>query len=892
MKTRHVNFPEAHKILKGISGKDGSGLAKNKRISESTLHISSAARNADLLARVILFYHENLNKSSSALAYLKKRGIDNIEAINEFKLGFSGRTMGLKLKNKPEIRKRLSEIGVIKSTGFELFSGCLVVPVFDRNGRVVEIYGRRIGATIRKGSSKHLYLPGPNKGIWNRACLTSKEIILCESHFDALTFWVNGLKNVTCSNGINGFTDEMLSAFKVHDLQRLIIAYDRDKAGDQAALRVARQCMSEGIVCYRVQFPHRMDANEYALSTVSASKDLREMVNHALWISGDDRPALSMETYSNHTSKSEIECVPARVLNHEQSSLVAKTMERLYKSEVKHQVQGEEILFSFGEQRVYRVRGFYKNLSIGQLRVNLLVLHNDEFHMDTVDLCQERQRFAFSKRASVLLRLDEQTLQVEMGKILFKLEGMQYENLEKTLNKQDKAVELSEQDKARAMEFLKSPDLLTRILEDFEKCGLVGEETNKLIIYLAAVSRKLLYPLPLAIIIQSSSAAGKTSLMEAVLGFMPPEEQVKYSAMTGQSLFYMEGKSLKHKILAVVEEEGVERASYSLKLLQSEGELTIASTGKDPKTGEIRTKDYHVEGPVMIIITTTAAEIDEELLNRCLILSVDEGQNQTKAIHVKQRQAFTKQGLAERMSENILKTCHQNAQRLLKPVAVVNPFAEALTFKSDQTRMRRDHMKYLTLIQSIALLHQYQRPKKMLTVANGRQQEYIEITLDDIEKANKLAHAVMGSTLDELPPQTRKCLTLIEAMVEETCERLKLEKHEYRFTRKELRSFTHWGNTQLKVHINRLVEFEYLLVFPSGRGQSYVYELVYDGEGKDGSAFLLGLSNIAKLRKTFPNEESRTEVVGENGKRSGQTREKSPPGRPPISPWSGGGRGS
>jgi len=140
--------------------------------------------------------------------------------------------------------------------------------------------------------------------------------------------------------------------------------------------------------------------------------------------------------------------------------------------------------------------------------------------------------------------------------------------------------------------------------------------------YLAAVSRKL--EQPLAIVVQSSSAAGKSALREAVLALMPEEERVQYSAMTGQSLFYMGETDLKHKILAIAEEEGAERASYALKLLQSEGKLTIASS-KDPQTGKLVTHEYHVEGPVMIFLTTTAIEVDEELLNRCIVLTVDEG---------------------------------------------------------------------------------------------------------------------------------------------------------------------------------------------------------------------------------------------------------------------------
>ncbi len=86
---------------------------------------------------------------------------------------------------------------------------------------------------------------------------------------------------------------------------------------------------------------------------------------------------------------------------------------------------------------------------------------------------------------------------------------------------------------------------------------MVGEEVNKLVGYLVAVSRKLPGRSRRS---PSSSAAGKTSLMEAVLALVPEEERVSYSAMTGQSLFYMGEEDLKHKVLAIVEEEGAERA--------------------------------------------------------------------------------------------------------------------------------------------------------------------------------------------------------------------------------------------------------------------------------------------------------------------------------------------
>ena len=139
-------------------------------------------------------------------------------------------------------------------------------------------------------------------------------------------------------------------------------------------------------------------------------------------------------------------------------------------------------------------------------------------------------------------------------------------------------------------------------------------------------------------------------------------------------------------MLAIAEEEGAERASYALKLLQSEGELTIASTGKDPHSGKLVTHEYRVQGPVAILLTTTAIDVDEELLNRCLVLTVDEDREQTRAIHVRQREGETLEGLlAERERRRIIER-HKNAQRLLKPLLVVNPYARQLTFLDDRTR--------------------------------------------------------------------------------------------------------------------------------------------------------------------------------------------------------------
>ena len=255
----------------------------------------------------------------------------------------------------------------------------------------------------------------------------------------------------------------------------------------------------------------------------------------------------------------------------------------------------EPLTFTY-DDRHWRVRGLDKQLSCERLRVNLMVERRELVHVDTLDLYAARMRRMFIKEAAAELYVDEATKQ-DLGRVLLELERRQEALIRQTLCPREPDVpRMSSAEREDALQWLKDPELLARILADYDACGLVGEETNKLICYLACVSRHL--PRPLSVLIQSSSAAGKTSLVEATLAFMPAEAQLRLSALTGQSLYYMGRTQLKHKILALAEEEGVTEASYALKLLQSEGRLTIASAGKDGDTGRQQTQHYEVEGPV------------------------------------------------------------------------------------------------------------------------------------------------------------------------------------------------------------------------------------------------------------------------------------------------------
>ena len=866
MRDRGVPFRRAVELLRGEPSEAQSGSAGNSSAvvpkaaaSRVIAPLAPSADDAALLETVIAFYHQTARTAPEIAAYLAQRGLTHPELVDHFRLGYANRTLAYRLPEKQvvsgaAVRGQLQRLGLLRVTGHELFTGSLVVPITDAAGVVVNVYGRKLTDKQREGVPLHVYLPGSQRGVFNLAGWRgSEDVILCEALLDALTFWCAGFRNVTSAYGVNGFTDELLQALIANGTRRVFIAYDADAAGDSAAEKLAPILAAHGIASWRVVFPKGRDANAYALKANSATQSLDVLLDNAVAMNDavPARPASSSlaaaiaspdipDVLHGATAPAEIPpalAVPVR----------SAPLPPLPPSDAPAvDVSAQQIVIAFGDRR-YRVRGLAKNLSADTLRVNVLVSGaGDAMHVDTLDLYAAKARAVFVKQAASVLVVEDAVIERDLARLLLQLETLQDGAIKTAVTPTTTtAVALTPAQHDAALAWLRDPQLTERIVQDVAALGVVGEDSNALVGYLAAVSRKL--DKPLAILIQSTSAAGKSTLMDALLSLMPEAERVHYSAMTGQSLFYLGEGDLRHKILAIAEEEGVRQAAYALKLLQSQGELTIASTGKDPATGKLVTEEYRVEGPVMLLLTTTAIDLDEELLNRCLVLTINESREQTAAIHARQRAARTLSGLLATKEAAAIRARHQAAQTLLRPVAVVNPYAERLTFRSESTRMRRDHAKYLTLIDAIAFLHQHQRPVQTATVA-GEVIEYVEVTLDDIALANRLSHDVLGRSLDEMPPQTRRLLGLLVAYTHERARVQAMPPTDVRFSRKDVRPLCGITDTALRLHLERLVELDHLVVHRGGFGSRFVYELAFDGDPGASSAQTVGLLDVAALR--------------------------------------------
>ncbi len=810
-----ISFNEAVERLKGyfpggeVPKKDSKTAVKEKKEQKVKNTKDLSIKEKKLLARVVNYYQHTFNEDPQGQSYLKERGINNHQSLKDFAVGFVNGTLTDILpvadtgNEDDETIDTLKKLGILNQKGNEVFYNCVVFPLYDQEGAAVNLYGRNISA---ENNVDHLYLAGSRNGLVNRqAVKQSSTILLTESIIDALTLYDQGFKNVIPAYGVNGLSEDHLFFFNRNKTKEIYLVFDADEAGKTGAIKAAKQLQENGI-----------------------------QKNHTVTLPDKDINIF----FKRHTPE-ELETLlknanPASV---EQSDTLNKRKQLLYRE--------EEHGFTVGYQsRQYQIKGIQRGDT--QLKATIKVAADvnasKNFELTTIDLYSSRSRHWFAKLCATLLQEPEALIKEDLSKLLEQVEAWQPEQSDK-----QETIEISKKDKELALDFLLSPDIFTDLLEDFNILGITGEEINKLVGYLAATSRKL--DNPLSVLIQSRSAAGKSTLQDAILSLIPDEEYTKYTRVTDQALFYKDENSLVNKILAVEEAEGMGGAAYSIRNIQSAGKITVAATGKDPGTGKMKTEEYTVKGPVCVMITTTATAIDQETASRFIFLTIDESAKMTKAIHRMQRKAESLEGLIRDKKQELIICKHHAAQRMLKPLAVVNPYAEYLSYPSHSLRSRRDHKKYLGLIRSIAFVQQYQKEIKTVEVEKETV-EYIEVSLADIETANKLANEVLGQSMDELAKPSRTLLSQIFAMVKDMAPDKASPLEEVFFTRRMIREYTNWTDWQVKSHIKQLEDLEYLSARIGSRGKEYSYVLNYQGQAEDeqGKCYL-DLTTIEEIQK-------------------------------------------
>ena len=821
MKADGLDFRAAvDALMPGLRG--GAATPQARRAPEKPAPTLPPERASQLLERVAAIYEKTFAEVPEGRAYLEGRGITDAGLFTRHRVGYAAGTLKDLLPKDGPLKEELKALGVLLDNGHERFAGCVVFPVFDPDGRIATLYGRFTGA----GPKRHLFLPERSTGLWNAAAVkTYPEIILVEAVIDALSVTMAGRHNVMAIQGTNGFSDADLALCRAHGVRRVMLLMDGDEAGGKAAARLRPRLAAEGMDVAVKALPAEHDPNSYLVE--HGAEKLAAFLASDAWTPNEMRdPGMAGAAVQ-----------PAR--DGHPAATAGQT----------------GLAVAYGLRR-YEIRGLEKGQR--RLKATVRVEHAGKLHVDTLDFYSARSRRILAQDLCRVFEEAPETIEADLDKLLRHCEQLPERTVAEGEQEGRPAETLmTPRERAEAQAFGKSPDLVQRILADFETCGVIGEESNKLLGYVAMTSRKR--DVPLSVLILSSSGAGKTALQDAVVGFCPPEDLVKLTSLSGKALFYKDRLSLKHKVLALAEGDGAQEASYAIRNLISARELVSESTIKDLATGRLTTMENKVEGPSAVFLTTTNPETDPETRSRFFVTSVDESREQTRRIMAFQRRLQLSDGpIASAEIDAVLRR-HRNFQRLLQPVAVKNPYADQLTYGDDRLQGRRDQPKYLNLIKAVAFLRQMQKEVRT-EQRNGAAVAYILADLDDIRLANRLAHEILGHSLDELSRPGQDLLMLLDEMVESIARRIGKEQRNatggasppgrpvISFSRREVREFTGWTNTRLHIHLKELADFEYAIVDAGRNGLPFRYRLAYEGQGKDGRRFMLGLHDADTLK--------------------------------------------
>ena len=645
--------------------------------------------------------------------------------------------------------------------GKDAFAGSIVFPIFDENKAVINIVGYSINA--RKNERMKCLT---SHGVFNGAFLSRcTQIIFTDNPLHSLVLMASDVHQVTF---FFGDEQKYLRFCGEHGVREALFTYEGNA-------RLFSELTRSGISTGRISldFNRLTDKN-------TPKQDIEFLLQQA-------RAGNAGETSGEDTIQ-EIE---------------------------------NGFLFRF-PLLTYRVLGSFTDTSM-TLKANIRAVKDETVFVDSIDLYKnrDRQNFIYNLTERFDIR-DQLQLERDFNTIISVIE----KHKEKRRGeKQGGNVVLTERQQTIGLAFLKSKDLCRRIVSDYEALGYVGEEKNKLLLYLIMTSR--LMDSPLHGLLLARSGAGKSRLAEITAELCPPEQVENISDLSEQSLYYFGEDDLKNKFILIGERQGSQAAEYPLRELISRKSIAKAIPMKDPVTNQIKTVIITVNGPVSLVETATDnSVINPENLNRCFVIGIDETEEQTFNIHEVQRRSHTIDGYLRSRKEQAIRDRHIYAQRMLKPVQVFNPFAELLSFPTARLRSRRDNEKFLRLISAICFLHQYQRPVKKLKVETGEEIDYIECSVADYRIAHDLlSDGVLENTLDDLPAPARKLLTLIKEHLEKRAKAEGVPAERIIFERKDIREYTSWSFAQIRNNFRILKDYEYIRLIKTQNGLANQYRL-------------------------------------------------------------------
>jgi len=682
---------------------------KDKSVAESMK--SMKADYSELFPRL----QSALKKSAKAREYLKSRNLESTAC------GFNtGREMdGMK--------------------------HCVIFPLKDESGTTTGLYGR---STVNNDTAKHYYsahrrglYPGYPSGETTR-------LILTEAVIDAATLLelpeITAEYAILACFGTNGLTPEHKEAIKgLKNLKEIVLFFDGDDAGREAVKKQATTLkeLCPDLISSAVDTPDGEDVNSLSLGHSP------QIFAHLL------------ETRQNFFLSTEESSIERKDEPQSENPLTAVLLNppapRL------NTANSDYITFATDGLQMALLGGV--NLSgLDRLRVTVKIRRSDSIDplhsvRQSLDLYHAEYLDRFIARASERLEISVTTLTKALAQLTEQVEQYRLSRIESLKERKPDKRQLTEDRIQRAVDYLKSPDLMERTWKDLGLAGVVGQENNRLLMYLVFTSR--LRENPLHIISLGSSGAGKTYLQEKISELIPDEDKLEITMLSENAFYYFEQNELRHKLVLIEDMDGAEAVLYPLRELQTKRKISKTIPIKDSK-GNLKTVTLHVEGPICLAGTTTRERLYEDNANRSLLIYVDGSPEHRERIMEYQRRLSA--GRINPAQEERLKELFRDVQSVLKPVGVRNPYAEYLKLPEQVFKPLRTNAHYLAFIETVTFYCQYQRTVKRDPESG---QGYVETTLEDIAWANRLLREVLLTKSDELPHAVREFFEGLKAWV-------------------------------------------------------------------------------------------------------------------------------
>jgi hypothetical protein len=447
---------------------------------------------------------------------------------------------------------------------------------------------------------------------------------------------------------------------------------------------------------------------------------------------------------------------------------------------------------------------------LDRMRVTLKIQVEHLSLRHNLDLYNDTQVEKLIRKVAEKLEVGTSVIAAALTDLTDLLEQYRLEQIEKQGAVQDKRKILSQEEQQQAKLYLSAPNLMERTREDIGRSGVIGEENNRLLMYLIFTSRKR--ENPLHVISLGSSGIGKTHLQEKVSALVPDEDKIESTSLTAAAIYYFGRNDLRHKLILIEDLDGAEQALFPIRELQSKKKIIRTVPFKNTK-GETRSIQLVVEGPVSIAGCTTKESLYEDNANRSFLIYIDESKEQDEKVMEYQRKISA--GKIDTTEQNKIIKQFGDMQRVLQPVQVRNPFAEFLKIPDEVFKPRRTNAHYLAFVELITFYHQYQREKKY---DQDTGEEYIETTLEDIAEANKLMKEILLRKSDELNGATRSYFEKLKVWLQ----------HENRntYTNQEAKKVLRLPASTIKRYQLHLYQSGHIRVIHGKKHKGYEYEIV------------------------------------------------------------------